>query len=156
MSARGTSKFFSVTLPEIPNGFCAVYAIGPVEDRRPIKIGYSKRPHYRISEFQVANYKQLGVLAMAWVADRRLARRIEQRCHRILTKAKKVLSGEWFDIDADWAKKVIAVAAQEEGIPWRSIDDLRRMEEIRTQIAMGDIDKMMEWSDRRQLVASKG
>ena len=132
--------------------YCAVYAIGPVSERHPVKIGYSQDPRNRI--YNLAKDRgQLDVLALAWFVDRRVARRIEQRCHRIVAKAHKILPDGWYDIDAEWAKRVIAVAAQEEGINWITTSELQR---LRDTFDSRDIDKMMEWSERRQLVTSKG
>lgn len=108
--------------------FCAVYAIGSDEKKRPIKIGYAENVERRLRELQIGNPDKLKIIGLAWVMSWKLARRIEKRCHAILDKANKRIDGEWFDIDGEWAKKVIAVAAREEYIPIYSSEAVRATE----------------------------
>ena len=106
-----------------PVDFCAVYAIGP-EKGRPIKIGYGHDLEYRLSGIQTGNWIKLMVHFNVWVVDLMLARRIELACHSLLDKVKKRISGEWFDVTADWAKKVILFAGHQEKIPFYTNKDL--------------------------------
>jgi hypothetical protein len=116
-----------------PVEFCAVYAIGKPHGHGPVCIGYVENGHDRVRG-ECALEKTLGkfdgdvVLAVAWAVNWKLARRIVKRCHRILDSAHKAARvGGWFDIDATWAKRVIATAAAAEKIPIYSNRDLDRL-----------------------------
>jgi hypothetical protein len=108
--------------------FAAVYAIGPALERRPALIGHGRKPDLALRTLQAACKGKLVILAQAWVVDLKPERRIKKRCHRILVTAKKQLGDDWFDIDDEWAKRVIDVAARQEGIPVYKRDELRKLE----------------------------
>jgi len=119
----------------LPIRISAVYAAGPSK-MGPLKIGHSIKPKSRISQLQTDNHEPVDIYAIAWTVDSKLSFRVERRCHKILKKAGRHVRGEWFDIDAEWAKKVIAVAAREEGIPLYSNREVRELSASRGELKM--------------------
>ena len=67
------------------DGFCSIYLIGPKE-KSPLKIGFGLDPFARLTMLQVGNWVELFIHHNVWVADMKLARRIEGQCHKTLDK----------------------------------------------------------------------
>ena len=119
-----------------PDGdFCSIYAIG-TKEKTPIKIGYALDPKKRLSSINSGNHVDMFVHYHVWVADMRLAQRVEAECHRLLDKAGKRIKREWFSINVEWAKKVIAVAAQNLNIVLFSNKDLSDFDTLRDEVMM--------------------
>jgi len=134
------------TLGGRPVDFSSVYAIGPKEGM-PIKIGYGGDPKNRVSNCQAGNWVELFLHYNVWTVDNKLSRRVGKACHDVLDKAKKRLRGEWFNINPEWAKKVIWFAAQEEGIPLYTNKDIND-----TSMVKGDL-MMLQMLDEAGLIA---
>lgn len=122
-----------VTKPH--DDFCSIYVIGS-QDKAPIKIGYALDPFKRLSGINTGHHIDMFVHYHVWVADMRLAQRVEAECHRLLDKAGKRIKREWFSIDVEWAKKVIAVAARNLNIPLFSNKDVSDFETLRDEVMM--------------------
>lgn len=84
----------------------AVYVIGP-QSGPPLKIGFSRRLAIRLTELQVASHEALRFHLVCWLPSKEAATSLEHRCHRILTEAGRHIRGEWFNVDAASAAKVI-------------------------------------------------
>jgi hypothetical protein len=69
-----------------------VYWVGP-QDRGPVKIGWARNPHKRVSELQTGHPEELVVLALIPGS-----RSNERNIHRELASSR--IRGEWFDRDA--------------------------------------------------------
>jgi len=88
----------------------AIYAIGR-QIGPPIKIGFSSKPVYRLTELQVSSPEELRFHLVCWLQDRSAASKIEARCHAILRGDGRHIRGEWFNITPDEAAKIIDRAA---------------------------------------------
>jgi predicted GIY-YIG superfamily endonuclease len=62
----------------------------------PIKIGITKNINRRLKELQTASPFKLEVIKSFDVSGDKKAKAIESTCHKILKRAGKHLSGEWF------------------------------------------------------------
>lgn len=95
--------------------FSAIYISG--SEAGPVQIGYRQRP---------ARVKDL--LYYAWIADQGLARRVQLTACQLLDNAAKRIGGsKTFAIPLEWAKKVIAFAAQQHRIQLYTDADLRNL-----------------------------
>jgi len=92
------------------NSHCGVYAIGPQEGT-PLKIGITKNIANRVSSIQTGHWLKIKCHVIAWTSSTDKAVFLEEKCHALLDKAQKRISGEWFTIDPEWAAKVIAHVA---------------------------------------------
>lgn len=119
--------------------YACVYAIGP-EKGRPLKIGYATNIATRVNSIQSCNWMTVKCHAIAWSTGPKFAQLIEAKCHEILDKASKRITGEWFDITPEWAAKVIAHAAQELDIQVIShVEMLKKCQRQRNMAADWDI-----------------
>ena len=89
---------------------CAVYAIG-IQDGTPLKIGITTDLAKRIGQLQVGHWQKLKCHVITWTSSVEKSQLIERKCHALLEKAQKHISGEWFTIDPEWAAKVIVHVA---------------------------------------------
>jgi len=92
----------------------AVYAIGP-ETGPPMKIGFSRRPIVRLSSLQTSSPIELRFHLVCWVADKKQAVSLEQRCHARLEASGCHIRGEWFNLGPVDAAKVIDGASIDVG-----------------------------------------
>jgi hypothetical protein len=129
-----------------------VYIIGPHGGGRPVKIGYARDPKAALRDKKTRSDQSLQIEAM-WTVSIPVASRIVTRCRQILAKAKKELPDGWYDVDTEWAKKVIGFAAREGRIPLYTNQQARRLGEAEQEREMKRsnelIDRMMKWSDAR-------
>jgi hypothetical protein len=132
--------------------FAAVYAIGPALERQPVLIGHGRKPDKALRDLQATRDGTLAILAQAWFVELTLARRVRNRCDRILTTAKKELGDDWFDIDDEWAKRVIGFAARQEGIPIYKSAERRKLEisnaDLNAQNVLRHIDMILDRGHR--------
>jgi hypothetical protein len=112
-------------------GFACVYAVGPTGGR-PLRIGWSKQLKDRMRELQLGCWKDLQIHDIAWTAGDMLAIRIFNEATTILDKAKRRLTGDWFDITPDFAGQVIRLATDKTNIKTFShVDMLDKVREVR-------------------------
>lgn len=113
--------------PRYTRGWAAIYVIAEANER-PVKVGYTTRPKECVSCINASRGdRQIMMHRNFWVADWRIARRLEASCHELLDKANKRLAGGWFDVDVKWAEKVIVHVADREHIPLWSNRDINQM-----------------------------
>lgn len=118
---------------------CCVYAVGP-ESGNPIKIGLAENIANRVSGIQTSNWVKLKCHLAAWTPGPAYAKMLEANCHKLLDKASKRISGEWFDINPEWAAKVIAHCAEDLGIKTLSHREMLKKYQRHDEIAkMGDV-----------------
>jgi hypothetical protein len=127
-----------------------VYIIGPDGGGRPVKIGYAHDPKHALRNKKLDSDQPLQIEVL-WTTDITLASRIVSRCRQILAKAKKELPDGWYDIDAEWAKKVIGVAAGEGRIPIYTNAQARRRAEADQDRETKKLMRMLDWWDERRL-----
>jgi DNA-binding CsgD family transcriptional regulator len=111
--------------------WCCVYAIGP-ENGYPLKIGYAVDPLKALSKLRAENRNAVRICLTFWVGDSGVARRLQKACRELLDKANKRRSDGWFDINSEWAEKVVRFAANRESIPLYSNSDLNKIAAART------------------------
>lgn len=104
----------------------AVYAIGLVAGS-PIKIGFSRRPVGRLVELQLSSPRELRFHLVCWVADKKEAVALEQRCHQRLRAEGRHLRGEWFDLTPLEVAKAIDGASIDVGCHMAPHKELVRM-----------------------------
>lgn len=128
-------------LHNLPADLVPIYVIGPIDSRRPVAIGYDRNVRHSVTRLQRASNDKVGLLHTVYAVGK-LAGRVKNRSHKILQKAGKILDDEWFDIDAEWAKKVIAVAAHEEKVPIYPISGINFV--TREEMAMRQFAKYLD------------
>lgn len=85
-----------------------VYVIS-YQDGRPSKIGYAQDISTRFSTIQMSNVHQLSIEHILWTPSFQVAKIIEQSAQLQLHNLR--IRGEWFDVHAEIAVKVIQEAA---------------------------------------------
>ena len=114
-----------------PVRMCAVYAIGTNDG--PTRIWYALKTGGLIEPGS-----DQKIVAIGWAPELKPARRVAKRCHRLLIQAgrnignasddpRQFKADDLFEINADWAKKVIGIAAREEGVPLYSNAELQKL-----------------------------
>lgn len=97
-------------------GFACVYAVGPTGGR-PLRISWARQLKDRMEALQLGCWKDLQIHDIAWTVGDMLAMRITSAAHDILDKAKRRLSGDWFDVTPEFASQLIRLAAEKSNIP---------------------------------------
>lgn len=120
-------------------GFACVYAVGP-SGGRPLRIGWSKQLKDRMKELQLGCWKDLQIHDIVWTAGDMLAIRIFNEATATLDKAKRRLTGDWFDVTPDLAQQVIRLATDKTNIPTFShaqmLDKVRDVRKKRIEAAV--------------------
>jgi allophanate hydrolase subunit 2 len=104
-------------------GFACVYAVGPTGGR-PLRIGWSKQLKDRMKELQLGCWKELQIHDIIWTAGDMLAIRIFNEAVAVLDKAKRRLTGDWFDVTPESARQAIRLASDKLTIPTFSQGDM--------------------------------
>lgn len=105
--------------------YYCVYAVGPVSGS-PIKIGSTADIIKRFGELQSSTFEEMKLHYFVWTPGRPVARNLEVACHEVLTKAGKHIRGEWFDINAEWARRTIDTLAKRPNMITMAHDDVVR------------------------------
>src|SRR5258706_10533383 len=90
--------------------FACVYAVGPTGGR-PLRVGWAKQLKDRMSALQLGSWKELQLHHIAWTAGDMLAIRIFNDAAAILDKARRRLTGDWFDVTPEFAQQAIRLAS---------------------------------------------
>jgi hypothetical protein len=78
-------------------GFACVYAVGPVAGR-PLRISWGRQLKDTLAELQPGCWKPLQVHDVVWTAGDMLAVRLLNEATALLDKAKRRLTGDWYDV----------------------------------------------------------
>jgi hypothetical protein len=78
-----------------------------VKSGAPVKVGFSRRPVGRLTDLQISSPIELRFHLVCWLADKKEAIALEQRCHQMLIQSGRHLRSEWFNIPPIEAAKVI-------------------------------------------------
>lgn len=112
--------------------FACVYAVGPTGGR-PLRIGWARQLKDRIQALQLGSWKELQIHHVAWTAGDMLAIRIFNDAASVLDKAKRRLTGDWFDVTPEFAQQAIRLASDKLNIPtmthgevMQKVKDVRR------------------------------
>lgn len=97
-------------------GFACVYAVGPTGGR-PLRISWAKQLGEKLKELQPGCWKELQVHDVAWTVGDMLAVRLLNETAGILDKAKRRLTGDWFDVTPEFAKQALRLATEKTGLP---------------------------------------
>ena len=89
--------------------FACVYVLGPTGGR-PLRIGWARQLKDRMSELQLGCWKQLQIHDITWTQGDMLAIRILNEVHGVLDKAKRRLTGDWFDLTPEYATQALRFA----------------------------------------------
>ncbi|SDK44098.1 hypothetical protein [Bradyrhizobium ottawaense] len=120
-------------------GFACVYAVGP-SGGRPLRIGWSKQLKDRMQELQLGCWKELQIHDIAWTAGDMLAIRLFNEAVGLLDKAKRRLTGDWFDVTPEFAQQALRVATDKTNIPTFShvqmLDKVRDVRKKRIEAAI--------------------
>ncbi len=76
-------------------------------DSHKYKIGYSKNPYERWMSLQVGNPELLQKVGYIPLPSEFLAKKVEQKLHKKLTKQGKHILGEWFNLKDVYIKGLI-------------------------------------------------
>jgi hypothetical protein len=90
---------------------CGIYVISQQRSAWPVKIGVSADVPRRIAELQTSHWNPLVCYHYWLCEDPKSAFRLERECHAILRRGGHSLLGEWFDLRASHAPKVVQFAA---------------------------------------------
>lgn len=123
MAGYGHKPVFAIAGEVIK--LCSIYVIG-IPGTSTVRLGYSCDPQRVRDKMQLDSRELIELLFVAWAPDLKVARRVVQHCHRILHKAHKEC-GDGFAVNVEWAKRVIDVAARDQGIPLYSDRNARRL-----------------------------
>lgn len=104
-------------------GFACVYAVGP-SGGRPLRIGWSRQLKDRMKELQLGCWKDLQIHDIIWTAGDMLAIRIFNEAVAVLDKAKRRLTGDWFDVTPEFAQQAIRLASDKLIVPTFSHGDM--------------------------------
>jgi hypothetical protein len=104
-------------------GFACVYAVGP-SGGRPLRIGWSRQLKDRMKELQLGCWKDLQIHDIIWTAGDMLAIRIFNEAVAVLDKAKRRLTGDWFDVTPEFAQQAIRLASDKLTVPTFSHGDM--------------------------------
>lgn len=96
-------------------GFSCVYAVGPTGGR-PLRIGWARQLKDRMEALQLGCWKDLQIHDIAWTVGEHVAMRLTGVAHEILDKAKRRLTGDWFDITPEFGSQVIRLAAEKSNV----------------------------------------
>lgn len=96
--------------------FACVYVAGPTGGR-PLRIGWAKQLKDRMSELQLGCWKELHIHDIRWTVGDMLAIRILNETHGVLDKAKRRLTGDWFDLAPEYATQALRLATDKLAIP---------------------------------------
>jgi len=96
--------------------FACVYAVGP-SGGRPLKIGWSKKLPDRVKQIQVGNWNALQVHDVVWTAGDMLAIRVFNEAVGLFDKARRRLTGDWFDLTPEFAQQAMRLASDKLGVP---------------------------------------
>lgn len=97
-------------------GFACVYAVGPTGGR-PLRISWAKQLGEKLKELQPGCWKELQIHDVAWTVGDMLAIRLLNETAGILDKAKRRLTGDWFDVTPEFAQQALRLAAEKCGVP---------------------------------------
>jgi hypothetical protein len=111
--------------------FACVYAVGPIGGR-PLRIGWARQLKDRMSALQLGSWKELQIHDIVWTAGDMLAIRVFNDVAGFLDKAKRRLTGDWFDVTPDLAQQAIRLSSDKLAVPTFSHGDmLRKVRAIR-------------------------
>ncbi|SHH04551.1 hypothetical protein [Bradyrhizobium erythrophlei] len=96
--------------------FDAVYAVGP-SGGRPLRLACSHEPFRRIKVIQLGYWNELQLHHIVWTAGELFANRIFSEVAGFFDKAKRRLTGDWFDVTPDFAVQAIRLASDKSGVP---------------------------------------
>ncbi|TYO65461.1 hypothetical protein FXV83_16125 [Bradyrhizobium hipponense] len=120
-------------------GFACVYAVGPTGGR-PLRISWAKQLRDKLVDLQPGCWKELQVHDVRWTAGDMLAIRLLNEATALLDKAKRRLTGDWFDVTPEFAQQILRFAADKSGIPTFShaemLDKVRAARRSRIEAAM--------------------
>jgi hypothetical protein len=103
--------------------FACVYAVGP-SGGRPLRIGWARQLKDRMQAIQLGNWNELQIHHIAWTAGDMLAIRIFNDVTAVLDKAKRRLTGDWFDVTPEFAQQAIRLASDKLTLPTFSHGDM--------------------------------
>jgi hypothetical protein len=109
--------------------FACVYAVGPVGGR-PLRIGWARQLKDRMHDLQLGCWKELQIHHIVWTAGDLLATRVHGEATALLDKARRRLTGDWFDVTPEYATQAIRLATDKLTIPTFSHGEM--LEKIRT------------------------
>jgi hypothetical protein len=109
-------------------GFACVYAVGPIGGR-PLRISWAKQLKEKLAELQPGCWKQLQVHEAVWTAGDMLAVRLLNEATALLDKAKRRLTGDWFDVTPEYAQQILRFATDKSAVPTFSHGDM--LEKVR-------------------------
>lgn len=95
---------------------CGIYAITPVANPRPTKIGVSVKPLLRLRSLQTSHWEVLHIAALGYCPSEASAFAVENKAHSLLRELGIQLRGEWFDTDVEHAMDAIQLAALAIGV----------------------------------------
>jgi hypothetical protein len=104
-------------------GFACVYAVGP-SGGRPLRIGWSRQLKDRMKELQLGCWKDLQIHDIIWTAGDILAIRLFNDVAATFDKAKRRLTGDWFDVTPEFAQQAIRLASDKLTVPTFSHGDM--------------------------------
>ncbi|WP_439357906.1 hypothetical protein [Bradyrhizobium sp. DASA03007] len=96
--------------------FACVYVVGP-SGGRPLRISWAKQLKDKLAELQPGYWRPLSVHDVLWTAGDMLAVRVLNEATATLDKAKRRLTGDWFDVTPEYAQQVLRLAAEKTGTP---------------------------------------
>ena len=97
-------------------GFACVYAVGPIGGR-PLRIAWAKQLREKLSELQPGCWKELQIHDAVWTAGDMLAVRLLNEAAALLEKAKRRLTGDWYDVTPEFAQQILRFATDKSGVP---------------------------------------
>ena len=104
-------------------GFACVYAVGP-SGGRPLRIGWSRQLKDRMKELQLGCWKDLQIHDIIWTAGDILAIRLFNDVAATFDKAKRRLTGDWFDVMPEHAQQAMRLASDKLTVPSFSHGDM--------------------------------
>jgi hypothetical protein len=103
--------------------FACVYAVGP-SGGRPLRIGWARQLKDRMASLQLGNPKLLEIHHIVWTAGDMLAIRLLNDVAALLDKAKRRLTGDWFDVTPEFAQQAMRLASDKLIVPTFSHGDM--------------------------------
>jgi hypothetical protein len=103
--------------------FACVYAVGP-SGGRPLRIGWARQLKDRMQALQLGSWKELEIHHILWTAGDMLAIRLFNEVAATFDKAKRRLTGDWFDVMPEHAQQAMCLATDKLTVPTFSHGDM--------------------------------
>lgn len=97
-------------------GYACVYAVGPIGGR-PLRISWARQLKEKLAELQPGCWKELQVHDVVWTPGDITAVRLLGEATALLDKAKRRLTGDWYDVTPEYAQQVLRFATDRSGVP---------------------------------------